>query len=195
MKLLELFCGSKSISKVAESMGMETFTSDVNKRFKPDYLVNVFNFDIDRIPFKPYIVWASPDCSCFSVASAGHHWYKDGSPKTIFAVQALKMIAITINIIEILQPNYWFIENPRGMLRKQTMMQDFTRHTVTYCQYGDNRMKPTDIWTNNKIWTPKPMCSNGDPCHESNATNKLNTRYKRAVIPEMLCKEILESCM
>lgn len=27
-------------------------------------------------------------------------------------------------------------------------MRSLPRYTVTYCQYGDNRMKPTDIWTN-----------------------------------------------
>ena len=40
------------------------------------------------------------------------------------------------------------------------------RYTVTYCQYGDKRMKPTDIWTNHPNPKFKPMCKNGDPCHE-----------------------------
>ena len=41
------------------------------------------------------------------------------------------------------------------------------RYTVTYCQYGDNRMKPTDIWTNHPCPKFKPPCKNGDPCHVS----------------------------
>ena len=52
---------------------------------------------------------------------------------------------------------FYFIENPRGMLRKQKMMEEFTRYTITYCKYGDDRMKPTDIWTN-MDWKPRPMC-------------------------------------
>src|SRR3990167_3554246 len=55
-------------------------------------------------------------------------------------------------------------ENPRGVLRKMPFMKDFIRHTVSYCQYGDNRMKPTDIWTNALFWKPKPICKNGSPC-------------------------------
>lgn len=194
MKLLELYCGSKSISKVAESMGIQTFTSDVNKRFKPDYLVSIFNFDINTIPFNPDIIWASPPCECFSVASIWRHWNKDGTPKSIFLKQSLIMIKITLDIIKTLQPRYWFIENPRGMLRKQSMMSEFMRHTVSYCQYEDNRMKPTDIWTNNHNWKPKVMCKPGASCHDPKGTHKLDNRYRRAVIPELLCKEILESC-
>ena len=37
---------------------------------------------------------------------------------------------------------------------------EYNRHTITYCQYGDNRMKPTDIWTNNKNWISKKICKN-----------------------------------
>ena len=44
-------------------------------------------------------------------------------------------------------------------------MQGLPRYTVTYCQYGDSRMKPTDIWTNHPRPQFKPPCKNGDPCH------------------------------
>ena len=53
-----------------------------------------------------------------------------------------------LKIIEQRKPTWFFIENPRGLLRKMPFMRDLMRHTVTYCQYGDTRMKPTDIWTN-----------------------------------------------
>ena len=29
------------------------------------------------------------------------------------------------------------------------MLKGIPRKTVCYCQYGEDRMKPTDIWTNN----------------------------------------------
>lgn len=73
------------------------------------------------------------------------------------------------------------------------------RHTVTYCQYGDTRMKPTDIWTNNKSWTPKPACKNGSPCHVAaprgsrTGTQGLKGNYERSVIPKPLCEEVIES--
>lgn len=61
----------------------------------------------------------------------------------------------------------WFVENPRGRLQKLAFadMEQFKK-TVTYCQYGDFRMKPTNIWTNSPNWIPKPMCKRGDGCHE-----------------------------
>jgi hypothetical protein len=56
----------------------------------------------------------------------------------------------------------YFIENPRARMR--WFMNDYPRYTISYCSYGFNRMKPTDIWTNVKGFEPK-MCKNGDKCH------------------------------
>lgn len=50
---------------------------------------------------------------------------------------------------------------------KKYNIKNYVRHTISYCQYGDNRMKPTDIWTNDLKWIPKPPCKNGDKCHIS----------------------------
>ena len=43
-------------------------------------------------------------------------------------------------------------------------MKQFKRDTVTYCKYGFEYMKPTDIW-NNTNWIPKPICKPNNPCH------------------------------
>ena len=104
----------------------------------------------------------------------------------------------------------FFIENPRGMLRHMDWMQEFNRHTVWYCQYGDDRAKPTDIWTNSKTWVPRPMCKNykydkegniiNRHCHHESARRGAKTgtqgkagSYERSKIPKELCEEILES--
>ena len=106
----------------------------------------------------------------------------------------------TLEILKHFNPKYFYIENPRGLLRKMDFMQtEGIRHTVTYCQYGDKRMKPTDIWTNNFNWIPKPMCKNGMPCHESaprgsrTGTQGLKDNYERSKVPYELCQEILLS--
>ena len=107
----------------------------------------------------------------------------------------------TLTLIEELNPKGWVLENPRGMLRKQEFMAKYPRTTVTYCQYGDTRMKPTDIWTNSDKWIPRPMCSNGSPCHISaprgsrTGTQGLANAYERSKIPEDLCMEIIKSCI
>ncbi|NDB13343.1 MAG: DNA cytosine methyltransferase, partial [Betaproteobacteria bacterium] len=47
------------------------------------------------------------------------------------------MVKKAIELINELQPSKgWIIENPRGMLRKQSFMQELPRRTITYCQYG-----------------------------------------------------------
>ena len=102
-------------------------------------------------------------------------------------------------IIEYFKPKYWFIENPRGKLRKLEVVKDLPINTITYCSYGDMRMKPTDIWTNDNNWKPRKMCKNGMPCHEAaprgskTGTQGLKGNYERSKVPYELCKEILKS--
>ncbi len=105
----------------------------------------------------------------------------------------------TLELIKAICPTYWFIENPRGVLRKMAFMDGLKRNTVTYCQYGDERMKPTDIWTNLESWEPKPMCKNGDKCHvEARRGAKTGTQGRdgavdRSRIPSALFDEIFEA--
>jgi hypothetical protein len=216
MKVLELFAGSRSFSKVAEQMEMETFTTDYKNFDKIDYVIDILDFDINKVPFKPDIIWASPPCTYFSVASIGHHWNKDHTPKTKEAILGVQIVQKTLDIIKELDPHFFFIENPRGKLRKLDVIKEYPRTTVCYCKYGENRMKPTDIWTNNLLygldeiifgedrgWSPREMCFNGNKnCHHQPAprgsqtgTQGLKGNYLRSIVPEELCKEILNSCI
>jgi len=63
MKILELFAGTGSFSKVAKARGHEVFTVDNCKKFNPDLWMDVLHLDISMIPFKPDIIWASPPCT------------------------------------------------------------------------------------------------------------------------------------
>jgi site-specific DNA-cytosine methylase len=204
MKVLELFAGSRSIGKAAEELGMEVFSSDINAFDGIDYVADILVFDVARVPFKPDVIWASPPCTCFSVASLGHHWTGGKGayiPKTIKATVSMEVVKKTLSIIEHFKPDFFYIENPRGMLRKMPFMSHLNRNTITYCQYGDDRMKPTDIWTNNWNWIPKPVCRNGDTCHVAaprgsrTGTQGRGNAYERSKIPKELCLEVLNACM
>ncbi|KKL94287.1 hypothetical protein LCGC14_1866200 [marine sediment metagenome] len=219
MKVLELFSGTESFSKVARERGHETFTVDLDRSFKPDLCKDILEFDLSMLPFKPDIIWASPPCTTFSVASIRHYW-KDGKPKNEKAIHGIKIVKKTIQIIKRINPKFFIIENPRGMLRKQDFMQQLKRDTVTYCQYGLEYQKATDLWNNLNKWVPKPMCSNRSPCHvrsprgsRKGVQGVLPARRPafhpdwsyvidrrggaaamRAVIPVELCFEIIKCC-
>ena len=208
IKVLELFAGSRSIGNAAESLGYEVFSSDINNFEGIDYVVDILNFDTNKVPFKPDIIWASPPCTYFSVASIGKHWNEDHTPKSKNALIGVSYVSKTLEIIKTLKPNKWYLENPRGKLRKLQVVKGLPRTTVWYCTYGDKRAKPTDIWSNNIFslfnvdgWRPRPECFNGNKnCHHEFAprgsqtgTQGLKGNYDRSKIPNELCFEILKS--
>jgi hypothetical protein len=199
MKVIELFAGSRSIGKAAEALGLDVWSTDLHPFDGIDLAEDILKLSADDIPHagEDTILWASPPCTGFSVASIGRHWVEPGVPKTDTARLGMELVQHTLKLIEDIGPRYWFIENPRGMLRKLPIMEGLTRHTVTYCQYGDERMKPTDIWTNCEGWIPRPACKNGSPCHvaaprgSSTGTQGRKGNYERSKIPHDLCMEVL----
>ena len=206
MKVLELFAGSRSIGKAAKELGYKVFSVDINN-FEGINLVKDIEFlTKDDIPFIPDVIWASPPCTTYSIAAIGHH--RDmGKPKTDFAAKSDRLVINVLKLIKEFDCKY-FIENPRGYMRKMFFMNGIPRTTVWYCRYGDTRAKPTDIWSNhiyslfNKNgWQPKQECFNGNKkCHHESAprgsktgTQGLKNNYERSKIPYELCKEILLS--
>lgn len=153
----------------------------------------------------PDVIWASPDCRTFSIAGISHHRKKDPEtgnldPVSEYAKFCDQVDQNVLQLIRELKPKYFFIENPRGGMRKMKWMQGIPRYTVTYCQYGDTRMKPTDIWTNHPDPKFRPMCKNGDPCHTKaprgakTGTQGLKGSKERSVIPAQLCEHIVNIC-
>lgn len=209
MLVLELFAGTRSIGKAFEARGHKVFSVDWDRNFKN---INLYA-DISKLTAseilnkfgKPDVIWASPDCTTFSVAAISKHRRKNPitgnlDPISNYAKFCDNVDKHVIDLIRELQPTYYFIENPRGGLRKMDFMQDLPRYTVTYCQYGDTRMKPTDIWTNYPTPNFKPPCKNGDPCHVSaprgakTGTQGLKGSKERSVIPAELCEHIVNIC-
>jgi site-specific DNA-cytosine methylase len=159
----------------------------------------------------PDVIWASPDCSTYSIAAISSHRIKDPvtghlHPKSDYAALCDKTNRHVLDLINELKPKLYFIENPRGGLRKMDFMKGLYCYTVTYCKYeldkpvSERRMKPTDIWTNHPCPKFKPMCKNGDPCHaraprgSKTGTQGLKDSKERSVIPAMLCNHSVYIC-
>lgn len=207
MKVLELFAGTRSISRAFEAKGHETFAVEWDEKHENiDLCVDVNDITAKDILEKfgrPDVVWISFDCKTYSVAGISHHRRKEENgnlrPISEYAEFCDKTNVHVLDMVKELNPKYFFIENPRGGLRKMSFMQEFPRHTISYCQYNDphRRMKPTDIWTNHPDPKFKPICKNGAPCHVAaprgsrSGTQGIKGSVNRSRIPDELCNHIV----
>lgn len=200
MKTQDNFCGTQSMKKVAIERGHSCQSLDNDDRHSPDIVADILTLDPGWCEYAHF----SPPCTGFSVASIGTHWgggYRAYEPKTDTARSGIKLLEMVAELIKKHDYPFWTIENPMGVFRK-IMPRILDKHgikyrmvTVTYCQYGDKRMKPTDFFTNIEGWEGK-RCKNGMPCHESaprgakTGTQGLKGAIERGKIPRALFHEI-----
>ena len=199
--VFDLYAGTGSATQAFADAGHTVIKIELDEYFQAherdvlnltaDYLVNKYGV--------PDFIWASPPCTTFSVASCGTYWTPEGQPRNQKALDGINLVAHTLQLIGELNPSKgYLVENPRGMLRKQLIMNGFERRTVTYCQYGESRMKPTDLWGHVPGWVHRPMCQNGDVCHEAaprgsrTGTQGLKGAKERSKIPYELSLELLQ---
>lgn len=203
MLIFDFFAGTGSSTQAFEDAGDTVVKVELDEYFEADER-DVMALTAEYLLAKygrPDFVWASPPCTAFSVASIGHHWNIDKTPKTEAASFNQLLVAKTLELINELKPTKgWLMENPRGMLRTLPVVQGLKRRTVTYCTYGDTRMKPTDLW-GEIDWTPREMCKNGDPCHEAaprgsrTGTQGLKGAKERSRVPYELSQEIRHAAL
>lgn len=228
MKILELFSGTGHISDKFRAHNHKAWKVDWSKDLDANLHTDISKLTANDIiklcGGKPDVIWASPDCATYSIAATQkgggmkHREFGTYAPKTGYAKICDETDQHVFNLIAELKPKYWFVENPRGMFRKVhgDALEKIggKRYTIAYCQYGSKNMKPTDIWTNHPNPEFKPMCKNGDPCHERNyryaTTKKLglersswqrqgvdgmyNRAITRAVVPDALIEHIVNIC-
>lgn len=227
MRVLDLFSGTGSSTQAFTDRGHEVVTLDLDPDgiFDPTFRMDIKQFakdpkyHLDRYQknWRPHFVWMSPDCRAFSMAaSTSEGWNYHGPFKFFgprFPVTETSRIGCALvlagyQIVKILRPRCWIRENPQGGM--QTMAFSLSPHverltgyndihcaTVTYCQYGDFRMKPTHLLGHfPEAWIPRPRCHNGDACHESAprgvkaGTQSLRGSAERARVPYELGEEI-----
>lgn len=197
MKVLDLFAGLKGWSDPFKERGHEVYTMDWDQNFDVDSHRDIRLITPEYFPWKPDIILASPPCETFSVLQIGKNWNKDYTPKTEAAVEAIDLVVHTLALIDEIQPQFWIVENPRGMLRKLQFMKEFKRYTISYCQYGQDSMKPTDLWGKfPPSFHPHPVCKQGDPCHvraprgSKTGVQGPGSRAMKAKIPYQLALDV-----
>jgi hypothetical protein len=195
--VLDLFAGLGGFSAAfAASDEWEVVTVDIEERFEPDIRADVMELRPGDLPHAD-VVLASPPCTTFSCAAgwSGHFTAGDATPETDAAREAVALTYHALGLIKALAPEFWFVENPVGNLRK--VIGEPTG-TVTYCQYGKQYQKPTDLWGEHPPMTYR-RCRSGAPCHERNretdghgATDHMPADVaERAKVPYELSESIL----
>ena len=130
MKILELFAGTRSIGKAFEKRGHQVFSVEWDKNFTNidlyEDINNITAQDIREQFGDVDVIWASPDCTTYSIAGISHHRkYIDGvlTPVSDYAKFCDKTNTHVLELIKELKPKYYFIENPRGGMRKMKFME------------------------------------------------------------------------
>jgi len=214
MRVLELFAGSRSIGKVAEQLGIEVFSVDIEAFDGIDLVKDIEFLTVDDLPWFPDLVVAGVPCTSYSICGIRYH-RKALQPTSDFAVKSDRLVKAVLKLVDVLDCPY-FIENPRGLLRKMPFMQFSERRTIWYCQYSDARAKPTDLFSNDFYgmfnlngWQPRNECHNGnDFCHHDKqarsyqrrkelgqtqgGTTGMKGNFERSVYPPALCLDLLQ---
>lgn len=199
MRGIDLFAGLEGWASVFRERGHSVDTLDNDPRFGSTFTTDFLSVpSIDSLGNYDFVA-ASPPCETFSTASMGHHWgggLRAYEPKTPEAERGLLLAQHLFNLVHfwlLARRRAYVIENPRGVMRKVLV---HPQATTWYCQYGESRAKPTDIWTN------LPMefrgCRNNNPAcgHEraprgaKTGTQGIKGYANRSLIPRQLALEV-----
>ena len=159
MRLLELFCGTRSIGKAFEQEGFEVLSLDLDPKTGADIICDLMDWDYTMYPRGYFdVLWASPPCTMHSRARTTASTPRDleGSDNLVQRV---------LDLIEYFQPKVYAFENPgTGLLPTRKVVGGIPYKDISYCMYNYPYRKYTRIWTDSKVWEPRPKCTKQNPC-------------------------------
>lgn len=144
--VVELFSGNGDITKALVENGLFCYSVDWNEEYFADTHKDVYKLD-DNFYNRFDFIWASPDCTTYSLASHGLHRIKGGIAVSDYAKQCDENNRHLVERLKRIGKPF-IIENPRGHLRNMDFMKGLYRITVYYSTYGMPYAKPTDLFSN-----------------------------------------------
>lgn len=162
--MLELFCGTKSVGDVFKSAGYDVISLDYNKKFNATHTEDILNWNYKQYPPGYFhVIWASPDCTTWTLATGGKYRTKAsiyGLNNQYQAQASLgnEMVLRVMEIITYFQPKAWFMENPKGLLKYFPPLIQYidevgaNMNLVYYGNYNWGFPKATNIWSNLPLW-------------------------------------------
>ena len=160
-RVLELFSGTKSVSKVCREHGYETLSLDLDPAHSPDLHMDILDFvetDYPRDYFQ--FIWASPPCESYSSARTVAKLDREAAMQ-----RADGWVGKMLQIIEYFHEADWAVENPAlsRLWRRPIASELLEKSYVTsYCAFGYKYRKNTRIACSRPL--SLPMCRGQGKC-------------------------------
>ena len=128
MRVLELFAGTRSIGRAFERRGHDVLSVDWDDRFDgidltADVLEVTYRDILDLIG-KPDVIWASPDCTTYSIAAISHHRRRENHGNLAGVsdyARACDRVNLHVhNLVMMLTPPYGSSRIPEGACERWT---------------------------------------------------------------------------
>ena len=199
-RLLELFCGTKSVGRAFEAAGWEVVSLDIVSKFEPTNPLRHPELGLHDV---------SVGALRRGLGQPGLHGIQpraDDAPATVLEGDALVLSAL--EIIAHFDPLMWVVENPAtGLLKTRPFMERLPWVDVTYCKYGTPYRKQTRLWANMR-WRPRrglcraaaaargnrwqapPSCAAGASADAGAVREGQPARELLYSVPAALCDEI-----
>jgi len=169
MKILDLCSGLGGFSEAFLQRGHSVFRIDNDPRFSKVPYTEIFDIrHISKTSFPCLdLLLISPPCTNFSLASSYIHWNKK-RPADQQTIDDIGLVMFCLDLVKELDPGFWILENPVGMLRQILNIPGEVLPGVTTWlgAWGTPNLKPTDLW--GKLppmdWPAKPDMPKGAGC-------------------------------
>lgn len=201
--MLELFSGKQPLSNEFMRLGHEAVTVDDGsidgldvEDAGTDIVADILDLSPGDLGDGFDVVWASPPCHHFSMAN--NRWgYWDNDQRLPAKEEVLTSVRLAykaLYIIESVDPDWWFLENPQGRMRWVLPMEP--SGIVNYCAYGGEYKKRTHLFGRHPPVFEYRRCPGREKCGHVKNGQQENVRdpSERSKLPDGLVEAVVDAC-